>query len=377
MYEILKKAVAAPFLFREPIEVQEKEKFEAIKKSFSFHYEKNEYYRRLCEASGFACDDLKSVDDLIKIPLIPIGDFKKADAEARHLLSLPIEQMTLDIHSSGTGGTPSVARRDPDTMTFVTLFYISLFRDFLRIWNGAGLYLIPSPADVPDMGMINTFTLLNYGFGVSAHAVKDKKLDCEKAVSFLREWEGKLDRYIMCPPFILNMFLDYLVKNNIKLKLDKNTKVITVGGWKHHEGSKISRKELDDKCKEYLGIEKHQIRDFYGMVESNFMAFECENNKKHVPVPIHLSIRNIDNPAEEVRDGEKGLVAILDPISLSYPAFLLTEDIGVLHRNVQCECGRVSDVIEIVGRAPKSNLKTCALSLEAFMDEKNNKPLFQ
>lgn len=371
MYEILSKMTVAPYLFHTPKEEQDKIKLNLIKKSMAYHYDNNEYYRNLCEASNISPSEISEIDDLIRIPLIPIRFFKQPDPDARYLLSVPMEKIEFEIRSSGTGGVPSIARRDYDTVTNVILFYIALYRDFFKIVDGAGLYLCPSPEEMPHMGMIKTFNIINYALNTSGYAVENMRLDSEKALNFLQKWEGKFTRHILGPPFLLNSFLDYLKEKEIRLKLDKDTKIVTVGGWKHHTGSQIPRKELDQKCIDYLGIEKSQIRDMYGMVESNMLAIECENNLKHVPPTVHFSIRDVDDPTKEVKDGEEGLVAILDPSSLSYPAFLLTEDMGIMRRHVKCACGRTGDLIDVIGRAPKSDYKTCALTLGQYMDEKD------
>ncbi|RCX16518.1 long-chain-fatty-acid---luciferin-component ligase [Anaerobacterium chartisolvens] len=378
MYEILGKLAISPYLFHCEKGEQDKIKFEVIQKSFHYHYEKNDYYRSLCEVSGISPEDIQGIGDFHKIPLIPIRSFKQQEQETQYLLSVPLKTIEHELRSSGTSGTPSVARRDYDTYTIAQMLYIGtyrefLFRDFPTGGKSAGVYLVPSPAEVPDMGMIKGFTLLNFALHTCGYAVENMKLNCEKAVKFLQQWEGKFTRFLLSPPFMLSSFVDYLAQNDIRIKLDKHSKIVTVGGWKHHTGAMIPREELDRKCEEYLGVNKSQIRDFYGLAESNLMAFECENNNKHIPPTVHVSIRDMGNPASEAEDGKEGLIAILDPISTSYPGFILTEDLATLKRDCECSCGRTSDVMSKIGRAPKSDLRNCALSLEKFMAEKDKR----
>lgn len=376
MYNSLGKIIMGTYLYYSDKEEQDRVKFDLIKEKFNYHYENNEYYHRLCDESNVIPEDIQNVDDLIKIPLIPMNTFKQPEEESKYLLSVPLDKIEKEMRSSGTSGTASVARRDFDTYTVQQLATMMTYREFIIKNTGletkrAGLYLVPSPADVNDMGMIKGFTLFDFALCTHEFAVENMTLNSEKALACLKQWEGKFERFILAPPFMLNAFLDYLIENNIKLKLDKNSKIISVGGWKHHTGSQISRDELDNKCMEYLGIDKSQIRDFYGLAECNMILLECENNWKHIPSTYHITVRDIDNPSKEVEDGQEGIIAILDPASTSYPAFILTEDMGIIRKNVKCSCGRTSDIINISGRAPKSNLKNCALTLEKYMVEKD------
>ena len=368
-YEILSKLALSSHLLRCPKEERDKVVLDLIQKNLNYHYEKNEYYRRLCEESHVLPSDIRGVDDFIKIPLIPVKFFKQPDPDARYLLSFPAEEVASEIRSSGTGGVQSIARRDYDTVINVIMLYTMLYADLLRIKNGAGLFLCPSFEEMPKMGMVITFNFLNIALNTRAYAVENMLLDCNKGIESLLNWEGKYTRYIMGPPFFINNFCNHLAENNIRLKMDKDTKVLTVGGWKNFYGEQITREELDKKCIEYLGVEQSQIRDMYAMVETNTFVLECENNRKHIPGTIHISIRDIDDPNKEAAEGEPGIIAIMDPSSLAYPLYILTEDTAIMRRNVKCTCGRTTDVIEKIGRGPKSDYRTCALTLGQFMDE--------
>jgi long-chain-fatty-acid---luciferin-component ligase len=378
MYEEIGKMIAGTYLFYEDKSVQDNVKLDLVKKSFQYHYNNNDYFFNLCKASGVIEDNIQTIQDLNKIPLIPIRTFKQPEDETKYLLSVPLDKIENEMRSSGTSGTSSVARRDFDTYTVQQLAAIMTYREFIFKDKGiekkrGGVFLVPSPADVLDMGMIKGFTLVGFALCKQEFCVENMELNCKKVIDHLKEWEGKLERLILGPPFMLNTFLDYLKEKNIRINLDENSKIITVGGWKHHTGEQISRDELYTKCKEYLGVDRCDIRDFYGLAECNPLIFECEENVKHIPPTFHLTIRDINDPLKEVEDGKEGVVAILDPAAYAYPGFILTEDLGIIRKNIKCSCGRVSDTLQILGRTPKSDLKNCALTLEKYMDEKDKR----
>ncbi|MGZ7138800.1 MAG: hypothetical protein ACXVI7_11500, partial [Halobacteriota archaeon] len=64
-------------LLRVPTDEAHAMQFKAIKYAFTRQYTLNDFYHRYCNKRGVAPDDLKSNDDLDKIPLIPDVTFKQ------------------------------------------------------------------------------------------------------------------------------------------------------------------------------------------------------------------------------------------------------------------------------------------------------------
>src|SRR5262245_51757725 len=90
-------------------------KVELVRQSVAFHYRANPQFRQQCELCRFTPDQLLTADDLRLIPLTPVPSFKNADSA--RLLSVPLGAIDTEIQSTGTGGLPSVARRDGVTTT--------------------------------------------------------------------------------------------------------------------------------------------------------------------------------------------------------------------------------------------------------------------
>ena len=66
--------------------------------------------------------------------------------------------------------------------------------------------------------------------------------------------------------------------------------------------------------------------------------------------------------------GERGVLAILDPISMSYPTFVLTEDLVYLNKESECNCGRHGQVVNYISRVRGAEIGCCAINLEKQMD---------
>lgn len=355
-------------LYRMPTETQEKVKGLLLVDSFRHHYENNSYYRAMCERAGVTPDDVKTFEDVIKIPVIPVKRFKETDSHI--LLSKGLDTMEFEMRSTGTSGIPSVSRRCTPTMDDTFLSVIATYREFFRLSRGAILYLMPSTEEMPEMGMVKALNVFSGMVDASKCLLKRYSFSTKEAQEVLENWENLHTRHIMGPPFLVYRFIQYLERNDIRMKLDKNTRVVTMGGWKRFTGMEISREEFNAKCAEYLGIEEDQIRDMYGLVEGNMLAVECKQQNKHVPPWVHFSVRDQDDLTREVPQGKRGILAIMDPTCQSYPGYILTEDVVFLDKENSCECGRSSQKINYLSRISGAEIGCCAINLERQMSEK-------
>ncbi len=353
-------------VFRLPIEEQKALKASLIAENFRFHYENNAYYRGLCEQQGVTPSDIRHYDDLIKIPLIPVSQFKRTDTQK--LLTLGLDKIEVEMRSTGTSGIPSVTRRDSETVTQGFLAVWAMYREFFQFSSGAILLLMPSPEEVPEMGMIKVSNMLGGLVDTSRFIVKRATFDPQDAVALLMQWENDHTRHIVGPPFLVHKFVQHLKRQDIRLKLDRETKIITMGGWKRFTGEAIPREEFNRECAEYLGVQPEQIRDIYGLIEGNLMAIECSHHWKHVPPWVHFSIREPDDFRKEIHDGRRGVLAIIDPTCLAYPSYILTEDLVYLDETPSCPCGRNGQKVNIIGRLTGAEVGCCAINLDKAMN---------
>ncbi|GGK78273.1 LuxE/PaaK family acyltransferase [Mangrovihabitans endophyticus] len=336
-----------------------------LREAFGYHFERNAFFRAQCDADGVTPADVSTRADLPKIPMLPVSMFKRPDAHM--LLTAPLTDIELEIRSTGTGGVPSVARRDTTTVDRAVVGITSSYRDFFALSKGAGLFLCPSTAEAPEMGMVKVFNMLNGVFDDHVYLVRDYAFDADEALRYLRSREGEMTRHIIGPPFLVNRFLRFLELEDIELKLDPESMVITLGGWKRYTGESISRPEFDAKLQRYLGVGAGRIRDMYGMIESNMLAIECEHHRKHVPPWCYVSIRDVDDPSVELTPGRTGGIAVLDALNTAYPGFLLSDDIGEVDES-GCPCGRTGQTVSFRRRRQGAELGCCAVSIEKFLD---------
>lgn len=346
---------------------QDEMKIQAIKNSAIFHYQKNDYFRHLCEQKNFNPDDICSLEDLTNIPLIPQTYFKKDNRNI--LFSFPLDDTVIKIQSSGTSGHQSITYREMLSLRNISYGFQETFIEIFGLIEGACLFLTPSIAQAPNLGMLRTLGLLNTYLHTQFYAIDGTNVNFDQAVEFLNQWNGIYPRHIVGAPFMLSLFIDYLDKKNISVNLDKKSRILTTGGWKRYTGQMIPRSELDNKCQRIFNIQHDQIRDFYGCIESNILAPECSCHQKHIAPYAHFYTRDINNPDVIVPEGKEGLLCILDPLNTSFPGFLLTEDVVKL-RFRECDCGRKSSILEFIGRAPNSDTISCAITLEQFLDNK-------
>ena len=354
-------------LYRLPQETLDVIKTELIIDNFRFHYENNAWYRAACDEKGVSPTHIRGYDDLLRIPLIPIAKFKSASSH--ELLSKPLNDIEHEMRSTGTSGIPSISRRCSQTIDLGVASVYAMYREFLKISKGAGLYVCPSTEEIPEMGMIKALNMLAGLLDTHRFMVKQERFVPEQALTQLHEWDRKFTRHIIGQPFLIHRLLQFLKQTGQKLQLDKSSMVITLGGWKRFTGQMISRREFNQMCEEFLGIPATNIRDIYALVESNVMAIDDEHQVKHVSPYVHFSVRDLKDLSREVPVGEKGLLAILDPLALATPGMILTEDVVALVPGESLS-GRSGQRMEYIMRAPVSTeFGCCAVNLEKKMDE--------
>ena len=284
-------------------------------------YENVKYYRDLMDEKGVTPDDIKSTDDLHKLPFLTKADLR--DAYPYGLLAKPLSECT-EIHStSGTTGKRVVA------------FYT---KNDIDLWHDCCARAITAVGGTKD-----DVCQVCYGYGLftggpgldgGSHKVGCLTLpmssgNTERQIQFMRDMGATI---ICCTPsyaaYIGETLHDMgLTTDDIKLKAG----IFGAEPWTEEMRSSIEKS---------LGIKAY---DIYGLTETSGpgVSFECsEQTGMHINED-HFIPEIIDPDTGEVLP--EGSVGELVFTSITKEAFPLlryrTRDLCVLSRK-KCSCGR-------------------------------------
>ena len=342
-------------------------KLKAIKESFVYHYNNCEKYRIFCKSRDFSPDKLKGFSDLSKIPLLPIGVFKKYD-----LLSVDKQDISIIAKSSGTTGSVSRVYRDKITIDRLTKGVFKMVDWMTEGRKGFVGALVPPPGENDAWIIQSSSMIFPKYFDRVEHFIRGGRIDINYMMKILSDPDLPKPRHLFGPPFAYLMLAEALQKNSITIKLDEGSLIVTGGGWKSFEDKSIPKDTFRGIVSRLFSIPVQNIRDSLSCAEINSWITDCRCFKKHVPPWLHVSIRDPENPDEEVGVGEEGLIAYLDPLAHSYPGFILTDDVGkiIVEENEVCECGSIGPCLhENVRRAKGAEARGCALRLQELIRE--------
>jgi hypothetical protein len=154
-------------------------------------------------------------------------------------------------------------------------------------------------------------------------------------------------------------FYQSALKAGVKLRFPAGSILIHGGGWKRLLDQQVNNDEFKARLCEQFGIE--QVFNYYGMVEQVGSIFmECEDGHLHSPTFADVIVRD-PHTLHVQQDGKSGVIQVLSALPLSYPGHsLLTEDMGVIHGEDDCPCGRMGKHFSVLGRLPQVELRGCS-----------------
>jgi len=336
----------------------------AMRQSIAFHRNHCKAYDTILSACGFTVSQLKTAEDLHRIPPIPTLFYK-----GHTLRSVPEDAMRIKSTTSGTRGTPTMVGLDGKTcyygarMLLRTLAYHRLFSPVPAHYIVLGY----EPSKRNTMGAVKTAfggTLLTPAIH-REYALKDNgtgyDLNIEGIGAYLHKCRGsRFPVRLLGFPAYLYFLMKTLAEHQITFSLPPGSKILLGGGWKQFLGDAVEKEALYRMAEETLGIREENIREFFAVVESNVLYCDCKKHHFHVPVYGRVLIRD-PKTLQPVPNGTPGLLNLLSPLVGSMPlGSILTDDLAVLHDGADCGCGITSPYFEVLGRAGMSEIKTCA-----------------
>lgn len=312
--------------FQPEIETASTEELRAIQnkklvKQVKHVYDNVKYYRDMMDEKGVSPDDIKSVDDLHKLPFLTKADLR--DAYPYGLLGTDLKKCVRIQSTSGTTGRRVVA--------FYTQKDIDLWEDCCaRAIVAAG----GNNGDVCQVAY--GYGLFTGGAGLNggSHKVGCLTLpmssgNTERQIQFMRDLHSTI---ICCTP----SYAAYIGETLKEMGLTPDDIDLKAGIFGAEPWTEEMRRDIESS----LGIKAY---DIYGLTETSGpgVAFECEAQAGMHINEDHFLAEIIDPETEEVLpEGSKGELVFT---SLDKEAFPLlryrTRDICVLSRE-KCSCGR-------------------------------------
>jgi len=294
-----------------------------------------------------------------ELPFLPVRLFKNLK-----LASVPDSAVVKTLTSSGTTGQ-SVSRifLDRETSVRQTRVLSAIMASFLGK-KRLPMVIIDSPDFMQDRSRFNARAAGILGFSVFGrnhrYCLNEKlQLDIDGLDAFLEEHR---DSPILAFGFTFVVWqglYQSALQAGRRFDFGPGSTLIHGGGWKRLLDQQVDNATFKSRMREQLGIER--VFNYYGMVEQVGSIFmECEYGHLHAPVYADVITRN-PMTLEPLSVGQEGVIQVLSALPISYPGHsLLTEDMGVLHGEDDCPCGRLGRHFSVIGRIPQVEMRGCS-----------------
>jgi hypothetical protein len=420
-------------LFRVPMDEARDMQLKAIKQAFTHHYNNSEFYHEYCEMRNVRPDDIRTVNDLNTIPLIPDTTFKEypSGAEFAHWLAsiftgeLPeivIESTnpTYDdvvnafnaaglavMYSSGTSGRLTFIPRDMKTFLAAECAFAKLAVSMTdqagyhaHLLSANHFYLL-SPNPTKTNLFIGKASSLSFDLikGDVQYAMDDEitvevlqramrghreqknqatspsqsemlQNLVDQVIRWLEPYEKTKDTIVLSgPPFTLYQVMDRLQKDEKRFDFGERGIVQTGGGWKINENQRIQHADFRKQVQDVLGIPETHCLDSYGMVEGNGLMVQCPEGHYFHTPYTYFKPLVLDDDLIPTGYGEWGRFAFLDASAQSYPGFIISGDRVRLLERCPV-CDRPGPVLEPeIERAKGEEVRGCAEEVRRVLAE--------
>ena len=293
---------------------------ERLVKTVQRVYSNVPYYRNMMDEKGVTPDDIRSVDDLHKLPFITKDDLREAYPYG--LMAAPLQDCVRIQSTSGTTGRRVVA--------FYTQHDLDLWEDCCaRAIMAAG-------------GTKDDVVHVSYGYGLftggpglngGSHKVGSLTLpmssgNTERQIQFMCDLGSTI---LCCTPSYAAYLAESIHERGLQDKIKLKAGIFGAEAW-----SEEMRQDIQNK----LGIKAY---DIYGLTEISGpgVSFECsEQTGMHINEDHFIA--EIINPVtgEVLPEGEKGELVFTSITKEAFPLLRYrTRDICVLNSK-PCSCGR-------------------------------------
>ena len=342
----------------EPYSLDRQEKrallFPELKELTAFHCANCPEYRGILSVLDFDSDKCLEPED---IPFLPVRLFKNL-----RMKSIRDDEVFKVMTSSGTTGTPSkiyLSRENAVLQQKILLKLIGSFVGKKRL----PMLVIDSPMVIKNRSLFPARGAPIIGLEFAAQKMVfalDENMNLnEDVVSDFLDKYGSSDFIVFGFTFMVWKHLyDAVESGGLHFDFSNGT-LITGGGWKKLENLRVTPGAFKSRGRELCRIRR--FMDHYGMAEqSGSIYVECECGHLHASIYSDIIIRDpIDFSPCPI--GEPGIIQVVSALPHSYPGHsLLTEDMGVILGEDDCQCGRKGKYVRILGRMQSAELRGCS-----------------
>ena len=338
-----------------------------LKNLTAFHKENGKEYSNILKA--IQKDNIEASTPIEQLPFLPVRLFKLLE-----LKSVDSASVIKTLTSSGT--TSQIVSKiflDKTTASLQTKALVHIVKSFIGNQR-LPMIIIDTPNVIKNrksysargagiMGMVN--------FGRNHFYLLDDDMNVDwNGLELFMEKHKEEKIFMFGFTFMVwKYFCKAAIEQNKKVDLN-NSILIHSGGWKKLLDEAVDNDTFKKVLHTNLGIPN--VHNFYGMVEQVGSIFmECEKGHLHAPSFADILVR--DPETLEVLDfHQKGLIQVLSVLPKSYPGHsLLTEDLGEIHGEDTCSCGRKGKYFSVYGRLPKAEIRGCSDTQAASEEDRN------
>lgn len=307
-------------------------------KAFRYQYQNVEIYRRFVDYLNI---DPDNVDELTKIPFLPIEMFKN-----HQILD---KNMTTDLFFQSSGTTQMNLSKHfiADEEIYKESIYKSFEQFIGRPEDFIFLGLLPSYLERQNSSLIY---MVDFLMKKSAKPENGYFLyNHEDLFTLLNKLENK-KVILFGVSFALLDFIDYCHSERSEESLNflENLIVIETGGMKGRK-EEMTKDELLKILQK--GFKTKKIYSEYSMTELLSQAYSMGNNEYECPNWMKIMIRNAEDPFNYEKEGRTGAINIIDLANIHSCSFIATQDLGKI----------IGNKFQVLGRIDHSDIRGCSL----------------
>ena len=300
-----------------------------LKELVSHAYDTVPYYRESFDKIKLSPRDIKSLDDINKIPILKKDHIK---ANFSKLISTSVNKKKLKHgHTSGTTGTPLNLRYDIQTCV---VHHVADWRQ--KAWAGLnrgepyasiqGRVICPINQTEPPFWRKNHIN--NQLFLSSFHLKKEN----------------------------IPFYFEKLSKDNIKFIEGYPSTVYTLASYLNSTGQTFKIKAVLTSSETLFDFQREAVEkafccrvfDFYGMAERAVYASECDHHEGHHLNSDYGITQFVNEKGEPVPPGSMGRIVATSLHNFGFPLIRYQTNDSCSLKNRMCSCGRCFPLMEDV-----------------------------